>query len=67
MQDSNLRPSAPKADALPSCANPGCSYVLYPRLAPLSTGNKVLLGIYHYLTEFQQSDSFFFEQFYYST
>jgi hypothetical protein len=23
MQDSNLRPSAPKADALPSCANPG--------------------------------------------
>ncbi len=22
MQDSNLRPSAPKADALPNCANP---------------------------------------------
>jgi hypothetical protein len=28
MQDSNLRPSAPKADALPDCANHRNMYVL---------------------------------------
>ena len=37
MTDSNRRPSAPKADALPGCANPRLDQFLNPNLKQFSS------------------------------
>jgi hypothetical protein len=45
-QDSNLRPSAPKADALPSCATPRKSELLVWALLPEKSINGGLEGLW---------------------
>ena len=45
MQDSNLRPSAPKADALPDCANHRRS-VFYKKLYVMSRKNYILVKLF---------------------
>ena len=45
MTDSNRRPSAPKADALPGCANPRLDQFLNPNFRKYSSVNFIYLNL----------------------
>ena len=53
MQDSNLRPSAPKADALPDCANHRRS-AFYRKLYVMSRKNYILVKL---ISKYSYADS----------